>query len=91
MATSNFSWVKIICLFGAGLAAFFAFIVFGSAGILIHGQNTFNGIVTLFSAIGWCGVAYGCYTVYQNFDAIVAAKEAIEKEKEEKAKDQQKK
>ena len=91
MAASDFSWTKIICFFGAGLAVFFAFVNFGSAGLLIQGHNTFNGVITLLSAIGWLAVAYGCYKVYQNYDAIVAAKEAIEKEKEKKAKEQQKK
>ena len=68
MATSDFSWTKILCFFGAGLSVFFAFVNFGSAGILISGGNGFNGICTGISALGWLVVAFGLYKYYQMWD-----------------------
>lgn len=68
MATSDFSWTKIFCFFGAGLALFFAFVNFGSAGILIKGGNGFNGICTLISAIGWLVVTFCLYKFYNKWD-----------------------
>lgn len=67
-ATSDFDWTKILCFFGAGLAAFFAYVNGGSAGILISSGNTFNGVGSIFSALGWLGVAYGLYKFYQEQD-----------------------
>ena len=69
MATSDFSWTKILCFFGAGFAAFFSYVNFGSAGIHIKGGNAFNGIGSIFSAIGWLGVAFGLYKYYQKWNA----------------------
>ena len=68
MATSDFSWFKIISFFGAALAVFFAFVNGGSAGILIQGGNGFNGVCSILSAIGWLGVAYLIYKNYQKKD-----------------------
>ena len=67
-ATSNFSWIKLLCFFGAGLAVFFAFVNFGSAGILIKAGNGFNGFGTGLSAIGWICIAIGLYKFYQKYD-----------------------
>ena len=64
-AESDFSWLKILSFFGAGLAAFFAFVNFGSGGILIQSGNGFNGVVTIISAIAWCVVAFLIYKNYQ--------------------------
>lgn len=67
MATSDFSWTKLLCFFGAGLALFFAFVNGGSAGILISSGNTFNGVGSIFSALGWLCVAFGLYKYYQKW------------------------
>lgn len=68
-ATSDFSWTKILCMFGAGLALFFAFVNGGSAGILIKAGHDFNGFGSIASALGWVGVAIGLYKYYQKWDA----------------------
>ena len=73
-AVSDFSWFEILSFFGAGLAVFFAFVNFGSGGILISGGNGFNGVCTLISAVGWLGVAYGIYKNYQKKTNEVAPK-----------------
>ena len=62
---SEFSWFKILSIFGAGLAVFFAFINGGSGGILIYKGYGFNGAVTLISAVAWLGVAYLIYKHYE--------------------------
>ena len=67
-ASSDFSWTKLLSFFGAGLAVFFAFVNGGSAGILIDSGNSFNGVCSIFSAIGWLGVAFGLYKNYQKQD-----------------------
>ena len=64
-AESDFSWIKILSFFGVGLAVFFAFVNFGSGGILISGGNGFNGVCTIISAVGWLGVAFGLYKFYE--------------------------
>ena len=68
MATSDFSWFKILSIFGAGLAIFFAFVNFGSGGILIKAGNGFNGFCTVLSAVGWVIVAVLLYKNYQKKD-----------------------
>ena len=67
-ATANFSWFKILSFFGAGLAVFFAFVNFGSGGILINSGNGFNGICTIISACAWLFVAFAIYKNYQRKD-----------------------
>jgi len=67
-ATSDFSWTKIICMFGAGLAVFFAFVNGGSAGILLKAGHGFNGFGSIASCVGWLGVAFGLYKYYQKWD-----------------------
>lgn len=79
--TSDFSWTKLLCFFGAGLAVFFAFVNFGSAGILINAGNGFNGVCTGISAIGWLGVAFGLYKYYQKWDSKDKLGEIIIKDK----------
>lgn len=56
---------KILSIFGAGLAIFLAFVNGGSAGILISTGHQFNGVCTIFSAIGWVAVAALVYLNYQ--------------------------
>lgn len=68
MTTSKFSWTKILCFFGAGLAAFFAFINGGSAGILIKAGHDFNGFGSIASCVGWVVVAILIYKYYQKWD-----------------------
>ena len=69
MATSDFSWFKILSFFGAAIALFFAFVNGGSAGTLIKGGNNFNGVCSILSAVGWLAVAYLIYRNYQKKDA----------------------
>lgn len=69
MATSDFSWFKILSFFGVAIALFFAFVNGGSAGILIKGGNGFNGVCSILSAIGWLVVVYLIYRNYQKKDA----------------------
>lgn len=69
MATSDFSWFKILSFFGAGIALFFAFVNGGNAGILIKGGNGFNGVCSILSAIGWLVVVCLIYRNYQKKDA----------------------
>lgn len=68
MATSDFSWLKILSIFGWGFCGFFAFVNGGSAGFLISKGETFNGIGSILSAIGWLVVAYLIYKNYQKKD-----------------------
>lgn len=68
-ATSDFSWTKILCMFGAGLALFFAFVNGGSAGILIKAGHGFNGFGSIASALGWVVMAILIYKYYQKWDA----------------------
>lgn len=68
MATSDFSWFKLLSFFGAALAIFFAFVNGGSAGILIQSGNGFNGVCSILSAIGWVAVAVLIYRNYQKVD-----------------------
>ena len=74
MATSDFSWTKILCFFGAGLALFFAFVNGGSAGILIKAGHGFNGFGSIASCVGWVVVAILIYKYYQKWDAEKMAK-----------------
>lgn len=69
MATSDFSWFKIFSFFGAAIAAFFAFVNGGSAGDLIKAGYGFNGVCSIFSALGWVAVAVLVYRNYQKKDS----------------------
>lgn len=68
MATSDFSWFKILSFFGAAIAVFFAFVNGGSAGDLIKAGYGFNGVCSIFSAIAWFVVAVLVYRNYQKKD-----------------------
>lgn len=83
-ATSDFSWRKILSFFGAGLAVFFAFVNGGSAGILIKSGNGFNGVCSIFSAIGWLCVAFAIYKSYEKWDAAGKPGVKLEDVKEKK-------
>lgn len=65
MATSDFSWFKLLSFFGAALAIFLAFVNGGSAGILIKAGEGFNGACSILSAICWVVVAVLLYLNYQ--------------------------
>lgn len=69
MATSDFSWFKILSFFGAALALFLAFVNGGSAGTLIKSGYGFNGVGCILSALGWVAVAVLIYKNYQKKDA----------------------
>lgn len=68
MATSDFSWFKILSFFGAALALFFAFVSGGSAGTLIKAGYGFNGVCSILSAIGWVVAFVLIYRNYQKAD-----------------------
>ena len=63
--TAQFSWFKLGSFIGAGLAAFFAYVNGGSAGILIKSGEGFNGVGSILSALGWVAVAVLIYLNYQ--------------------------
>lgn len=69
MATSDFSWFKILSFFGAAIAIFFAFVNGGSAGDLIKAGYGLNGVCSIFSALGWVAVAVLVYRNYQKKDS----------------------
>lgn len=68
MATSDFSWFKILSFFGAAIALFLAFVNGGSAGDLIKSGYGFNGVGCIISAVGWVAVAVLVYLNYQKKD-----------------------
>lgn len=68
MATSDFSWFKILSFFGAAIALFLAFVNGGSAGTLIKSGYGFNGVGCIISAVGWVAVAVIIYLNYQKKD-----------------------
>ena len=68
MATSDFSWFKILSFFGAAIALFLAFVNGGSAGTLIKSGYGFNGVGCIISAVGWVAVAVLIYLNYQKKD-----------------------
>ena len=68
MATSDFSWLKLLSFFGAALALFLAFVNGGSAGTLIKSGFGFNGVGCILSAAGWVAVAVLLYINYQKKD-----------------------
>lgn len=68
MATSDFSWFKILSFFGAAIALFLAFVNGGSAGTLIKAGYGFNGVGCILSAFGWVAVAVLIYKNYQKKD-----------------------
>lgn len=64
MAESDFSWFKILSIFGAGLLALACFVIIAGGIMLITSGNAFNGVFVILAGIA-CGA--GAYFVYRNY------------------------
>ena len=65
MAESDFSWFKILSIFGAGLLALLCFIIIAGGIYLITDGHSFNGAAGILCGI-LCGVA-ACW-IWQNYN-----------------------
>ena len=65
MAESDFSWFKILSVFGAGLLVLMCFIMLAGGIYLVTDGQSFNGAVIILAGI-LCGA--GACWVWQNYD-----------------------
>lgn len=69
-STSDFSWTKILCFFGAGLCLILSIVILAAGIYLIWkgGDYAFNGWATILGAIATFGWAVVLYKYYQKWD-----------------------
>ncbi len=65
MAESDFSWFKILSIFGAGLLVLLCFVTISGGIRLIIGGNAFHGAAAIIAGVV-CGVL--AWLVYRNYD-----------------------
>jgi hypothetical protein len=68
-ATSDFSWTKLLCFYGAGFLALLACVILAAGILLITKGVVFNGIGTILGAIATGAWAVYLYKYYQKLDA----------------------
>lgn len=68
-ATSDFSWTKLLCFYGAGFLALLACVILAAGILLITKGAVFNGIGTILGAIATFAWAVYLYKYYQKLDA----------------------
>ena len=68
-ATSDFSWTKLLCFYGAGFLAVLACVILAAGIMLITKGVVFNGIGTILGAVATFAWAVYLYKYYQKLDA----------------------
>ena len=68
-ATSDFSWTKLLCFYGAGFLALLACVILAAGILLITKGVVFNGIGTILGAVATFAWAVYLYKYYQKLDA----------------------
>lgn len=69
MATSDFSWFKILSFFGVGLLTFACFVVIAGGITLCTKGEPFNGAFTIVAGLLLGAAAVWVYRNYQKKDA----------------------
>lgn len=83
-ATSDFSWTKLLCFYGAGFLAVLACVILAAGILLITKGVVFNGIGTILGAVATFAWAVYLYKYYQKLDADGKPGVKLEDVKEEK-------
>lgn len=70
MATSDFSWTKILCIIGAGLCFILSCVILAAGIYLVWkgGDYAFNGWATIIGAVATFGWALALYKFYQKWN-----------------------